>query len=155
MGVTRRTAATLVAATAVLAGCTGTGQGPGADATSATDAAPQGSEQPGRPSPSASGAASAVPATPAPIEVVGEHRPTVSWPAVDGAATYRLTVLQDEGRTWAWEGATTEVVLGGGEQDGDGHGFRLRSDAVVSVSAHGPDGEVLRFDQVRVAAPRD
>lgn len=79
-------------------------------------------------------------------------RPVVRWPAVDGAVTYRLTVAQDDGPPWAWEGDTTEVVLGGGSGEG-GRGFRLTSAAVVTVTAHGEDGAALRLDQVRVDRP--
>lgn len=89
------------------------------------------------------------------VEVVGDARPTIRWPAVDGAASYRVTVLQDDGPAWAWEGEQTEVVLGGGDQDGGGLGFRLTSSAVVTVTAHGVDGAVLRLDQRRVDAPQE
>lgn len=99
-----------------------------------------------------------VASTPTPessLEVAGDAQPTISWPAVDGAATYRVTVLQDEGPAWAWEGAATEVVLGGGDQDGGGRGFRLTSGAVLTVTAHGADGEVLRLDQRRLDRPEE
>jgi hypothetical protein len=151
MGAIGRLTALAVAA-AVAAGCAEagpTGAGAPADAPSASPAVSPSS------SPSTEGPSTAAPADPAPIEVAGTRRPTVSWPAVADAATYRVTVLQDDGPTWAWEGSATEVVLGGGEQDGDGRGFRLRSAAVVSVTAHGPDGAVLRFDQVRIPAQTD
>jgi hypothetical protein len=41
-------------------------------------------------------------------------RPTFSWEAVPGAASYLLAVLSaDDVPLWAWTGTTTEVVLGG------------------------------------------
>jgi hypothetical protein len=44
-----------------------------------------------------------------------EAGPVFSWEAVDGAAAYRLVVLDGDGRAyWAWRGTGTEVALGGG-----------------------------------------
>lgn len=92
--------------------------------------------------------------TAAALSIEGGQRPTVAWAAVDGASSYRLTVLADVGQPWAWEGTDTSVTLGGGQQDGEGLGFRLTSAAVITVTAHGADGVVLRLDQVRVEAPQ-
>jgi hypothetical protein len=46
-----------------------------------------------------------------------EAGPVFSWEPVDGAATYRLVVLDGDGRAyWAWEGPDTTVALGGGTE---------------------------------------
>ena len=46
----------------------------------------------------------------------GDH-PTFRWAAVNGASTYLLAILTAEHvPVWAWQGAVTEVVLGGWDQ---------------------------------------
>ena len=45
-------------------------------------------------------------------------RPLFAWAAVNGAARYSLLVLGDDGAAyWAWEGAETQVHLGGGTDE--------------------------------------
>lgn len=41
-------------------------------------------------------------------------RPLLSWSAVDGAALYRVVVVDGDGAPyWAWSGSDTEVFVGG------------------------------------------
>lgn len=80
------------------------------------------------------------------IEASGEARPRLSWDAVDGAVAYRVTVLQQEGPPWAWEGEATRVIVGGGEiEDRVGPGFELTGPATVTVYPLDADGMPLGF----------
>ncbi len=43
----------------------------------------------------------------------GGQRPTLTWGAVEGAASYSVTVVEQDGDPyWAWEGAETTVRFG-------------------------------------------
>lgn len=85
------------------------------------------------------------------IEVSGETRPTLSWNAVDGAAAYRVTVVQQDGPPWAWEGVATRVVVGGGEtEDRVGPGFELTGSATATVYPLDADGTPLGFRSVEL-----
>lgn len=86
-------------------------------------------------------------------DVTGATRPTVSWQAVPGAVEYRIAVAQPSGHSWAWSGAETQVVLGGGTQDGEGLGFRLTGEATLFVAAVDASGTVLEFTRYTVPAP--
>lgn len=80
----------------------------------------------------------------------GGTRPEVSWAAMDGAATYRVTVVAaDGGPPWAWEGSATSVALGG-RTDERGIGFRLVGDAVLTVLGVDADGGVVGFQAYRL-----
>jgi len=80
----------------------------------------------------------------------GGTRPEVSWDAMDGAATYRVTVVAaDGGPPWAWEGSATSVALGG-RTDERGIGFRLVGDAVLTVLGVDADGGVVGFQAYRL-----
>lgn len=52
-----------------------------------------------------------------PLEAEPGTVPRFEWSEVDGAVTYRLVVLGQDGPIWAWEGEGTSVNLGGLEID--------------------------------------
>jgi hypothetical protein len=50
----------------------------------------------------------------APATTDAGERPTFMWETVEGAASYALAVLTNAGEPlWAWQGAATEIILGG------------------------------------------
>lgn len=68
-----------------------------------------------------------------PVEV--GTQPELAWEAFDGAARYRLVVLDGEGLPyWAWSGEDTSVFLGGGESS-DGVGPSVGAGFTWSVIA--------------------
>lgn len=138
-------AALALAAAILLAGCTGPA-----------------TEDPSPASPIASPDAP----PPSPVDAVGEafaggiaatetggSRPQLSWPDVEGAALYRVAIVQDDGPGWAWSGAESTVVLGGGEEGRVGPGFALSSPGVAYVLAVDADGAILDTGVTPLAGP--
>jgi len=74
-----------------------------------------------------------------------ELRPLLSWSAFDGAARYSVLVFDGDGAAyWAWEGADTQVHLGGGTDEPlpDGsEGPTTERAATWFVVAHDDGGE--------------
>lgn len=137
----RRSGWTALALLAVLgAGCTSTPPEP---------AGPTGGPAPTTVEPAPSPVATVLPTA----EVAGAFRPTVRWPAVPGAVEYRIAVAQTGGNSWAWSGADTQVVLGGGAQDRDGLGFRLTGEATLFVAAVDAAGTVLEVARYTIPTP--
>lgn len=83
----------------------------------------------------------------------GGSRPQLSWPEVEGAALYRVAVVQDDGPGWAWSGGESRVVLGGGAEGRVGPGFALSSPGTAYVIAVSADGAVLDTGVVALAGP--
>lgn len=75
-----------------------------------------------------------------PTEGVGE-RPDLAWESVDGASTYRVTVLTSDGSFyWGWLGSETSVPLGGFPRLVDGAtGPRVASGMTWTVVAYDAD----------------
>lgn len=164
----RRTSLAIVAFVALAAGCSsGSDETLSADATatpgSATTEAPvQLADDPSPADESDSGSDDTVPettdASPAsqpllveggpPIELLTSpapvgSQPEMAWSAVDGAATYRVVVLDGDGAPyWAWSGPETTVFLGGGES-GDGAGPSVGAGFTWSVTAFDADRAFL------------
>lgn len=138
-------AALALAAAILLTGCTGPAD---------EDASPTASASPssGPDAPSTSSADAAFSGDIAATES-GGARPELSWPSVPGAAQYRVAVVQDDGPGWAWSGAETSVVLGGGAEGRVGPGFALRSPGKAYVMALDADGTVLDTGLVPLAGP--
>ena len=123
--------AALVLAIALLAGCS-------APANPADPPAPPGAST-AAPADALSGAF----AGDIDVRTVDGSRPALSWPEVEGAARYRVTVVQTDGPTWAWSGPDAAVVLGGGAEGREGPGFALTSAATAYIAAFDADGAVL------------
>ena len=90
-----------------------------------------------------------------PLEGAGEV-PTFEWEPVEGAATYRLAVLNGDGEAvWSWEGESTEVALGGLSVDRpEGEpGPVITAGSSWSVAALDADGHVLALSVLRPVSP--
>ena len=87
-------------------------------------------------------------------EGVGEV-PTFEWSPVEGAAAYRLVVVDaDGGAVWAWEGAATSVALGGVPNRPVGaEGPVLSPGSSWSVSALDAEGHVIAVSVLRPVSP--
>lgn len=83
--------------------------------------------------------------------------PRFRWSAVDGADLYRIAVLDESGPVWAWEVDTTEVRLGGIEDEpSEGYGgIRLEGPAWWSVTAITEAGEIVAMSDLRAVSPDD
>ena len=81
--------------------------------------------------------------------------PIFEWQAVEGAATYRLAALdEDGGVVWAWEGEGTSVPLGGVADRPEGEpGPVLEGAGSWSVVAVDREGRVLAVSEIRSVAP--
>jgi hypothetical protein len=79
--------------------------------------------------------------------------PVFAWTAVDGAATYRLTVLGPDGPRWGWEGPETSIRYGA-VADGQ-RGPVIVPGSWWSVAALAADGELLAASDLRPVSPTD
>jgi hypothetical protein len=132
---TRRTIAAVALAITALAGCGGGGDDADepADETTTTGAE----------------AAASEPAIPG-LELLDAEpvddalRPLLSWSPFDGASRYSVLVLDADGAAvWAWEGADTQVHLGGGTDEplpDDVEGPTTERAATWFVVAHDAEG---------------
>jgi hypothetical protein len=79
--------------------------------------------------------------------------PIFSWGAIDGATTYRLTVLGPDGPRWGWEGPDTSIRYGAVEAG-------QRGPVIVpgswwSVAAVDAAGDILATSDLRPVSPTD
>ena len=80
-------------------------------------------------------------------------RPLLSWPAVDGAAEYHVTVFAADGSAhWSWSGTSTEVNVGG-VADADGAGVFVFEPMTWVVMAAGAVGDVLGLSEPGALSP--
>ena len=82
--------------------------------------------------------------------------PSFEWTAVEGAATYRLVVLDADSKpVWSWEGKETTVNLGGlpGERPADISGPVITPGSSWSVAAFGADGKPVAVSVIRPVSP--
>ncbi len=83
-----------------------------------------------------------------PIELLtpppaADTQPELTWGPIDGAATYRVVILDADGAPyWSWSGAETAVFLGGGESS-DGAGPSVAAGFTWTVTAFDADGDFL------------
>lgn len=92
----------------------------------------------------------------APAETGAGEVPTFEWEAVDGAARYRLVVLDGSGAMlWAWNGAETKVNLGGVSDDRPegAAGPVIDAGSTWSVVAFDADGNPLAASSLRPVSP--
>lgn len=146
----RRRAFLALVAGLLLAACTGGGSGDG----NSGGGGGSGGGAVGSPI-AAPGLDAAVELVAPPTEGAGEV-PTFEWKAAQGAASYRLVVLDpDGGPTWAWEGAETTVNLGGlpGERPTGEGGPVIVAGSSWSVAALDPDGHVVAVSVSRPVSP--
>ena len=88
--------------------------------------------------------------------VVHEESGVFSWVAVDGAASYALAVVTTEDEPlWAWQGAETEVILGGWSTPPPAEAFGplLLGDANWFVVAFDAAGQPIANSVIRPVAP--
>ncbi|MGH2677634.1 MAG: hypothetical protein ACRDHB_04655 [Actinomycetota bacterium] len=90
-----------------------------------------------------------------PVEERAGEVPTFEWRRVDGAAVYRLAVLNADGAViWAWQGSETSVVLGGVEGRPEGEtGPVLTRGSTWSVLAVDGQGRVVGVSEIRPVSP--
>jgi hypothetical protein len=92
----------------------------------------------------------------APATTGAGERPTFSWTAADGAASYALAVVTtgDE-PLWAWQGAATEVILGGWSTPPPAEAFGplLLGEATWFVVAFDAEGRPIANSVIRPVAP--
>jgi hypothetical protein len=82
--------------------------------------------------------------------------PEFSWEAVDGAASYRLSVLGPDRPLWAWSGTGTTVSLGLREGPSEAvPGLELPPGSWWSVAALDDDGQVVAVSALRSVSPED
>jgi hypothetical protein len=89
-----------------------------------------------------------------PEEGAGEI-PTFAWEPVEGAASYRLGILDARGNPiWSWEGSETSVVLGGvsGRQPEEG-GPLITPGSRWSVIAYDGAGSTIAVSEIRPVSP--
>lgn len=82
--------------------------------------------------------------------------PSFEWEAVDGAARYRLVVLDGSGEPlWSWNGAETKVNLGGlpGERPEGVSGPVIAADSTWSVVAFDAEGNAIAASNLRPVSP--
>lgn len=82
--------------------------------------------------------------------------PGFEWAPVDGAARYRLVVLDGSGKMlWAWNGADTKVNLGGlpeARPEGVG-GPLINAGSSWSVIAFDASGNAIAASNIRAVSP--
>jgi len=102
----------------------------------------------------APGVEATVELTAPPEEGAGEV-PTFEWSGVEGAAGYRLAVLNADGEVlWAWEGEETSIPLGAVADRPEGtYGPVLTPGSTWSVVALDPTGAVVAVSGVRPVSP--
>jgi hypothetical protein len=83
--------------------------------------------------------------------------PVFSWRPVDGAASYRISVLGQQGPIWAWLGDNTEVRMGGldAEPAPGAGGILLTEPAYWTVAALTEDGRVIALSGLSPVSPDD
>jgi hypothetical protein len=82
--------------------------------------------------------------------------PEFSWEAVDGAASYRLSILGPDRPLWAWSGTDTTVSLGLREGPSEAvPGLELLPGSWWSVAALDDDGEIVAVSALRSVSPED
>ena len=70
-------------------------------------------------------------------------RPLLAWEAIEGADLYQVVVLGADGEPyWAWSGTETEIHVGGNPEP-QALGAWVHESMTWTVSAHGPEGQVL------------
>lgn len=82
--------------------------------------------------------------------------PTFEWEVVDGAARYRLVVLDGNGDIlWAWNGSETKVNLGGlpGERPEGVSGPIISAGSSWSVIALDDNGKTIATSSSRFVSP--
>lgn len=82
--------------------------------------------------------------------------PHFEWRAVDGAASYRLFILDGAGAPlWAWQGPETSVWMGGtSRQRREGEaGPSIVAGSTWTIAALDAEDHVLAISEVRPVAP--
>ena len=91
-----------------------------------------------------------------PATAAAGNRPTFRWAAVDGATTYLLAIIDSANQpVWAWQGAATEVVLGGWDETppDDAPGPLITGPGQWFVVAVGADGAPIATSVLRPITP--
>ena len=92
----------------------------------------------------------------APATTAAGNRPTFQWAAVEGATSYLLAILDAANNpVWAWQGAATQVILGGWDQTppDDAPGPLITAPGQWFVVAVGADGVPIANSVLRPITP--
>jgi hypothetical protein len=91
-----------------------------------------------------------------PATTAAGNRPAFRWTAVQGATSYLLAILDAANEpVWAWQGAATEVILGGWDQPppDDAPGPLITGPGQWFVVAVGADGVPIANSLLRPITP--
>jgi hypothetical protein len=91
----------------------------------------------------------------APATTGAGERPAFRWDPVDGATSYAVAVITANEPLWAWQGTTTEVILGGWgtPPPAEAFGPLLLGDADWFVVAFDAGGRPIANSVIRPVAP--
>ena len=80
-------------------------------------------------------------------------RPLLAWESIDGATLYIVVVLGANGDPyWAWSGTETAINVGGIDEP-EALGAWVHESMTWTVSAQGPEGEVLALSSAAPLEP--
>jgi hypothetical protein len=83
-------------------------------------------------------------------------KPLLKWESVTSANRYQLIVFDETGESyWAWEGAETQIYMGGTDTQppDDSSGPSISAGYSWSVVAYGADGKVIAASELRSISP--
>ena len=86
----------------------------------------------------------------------GGEFPLFAWEPVSGAERYQLVVFDEAGEPyWAWEGAQTQVYMGGAESQppADSSGPVISAGYTWAVVSYDASGQVLASSELRPISP--
>lgn len=89
------------------------------------------------------------------VQNVGE-KPLFAWESIPGANRYHLIVFDETGEPyWAWEGAQTQVYMGGSETQppADSDGPLVGAGYAWTVVAYDANGKILASSELRSISP--
>ena len=89
------------------------------------------------------------------VQGVGE-KPLFVWESVSGANRYQLIVFDETGEPyWAWEGAQTQVYMGGSESQppADSGGPAIGASYSWAVVAYDANGQIMASSELRPISP--
>ena len=86
----------------------------------------------------------------------GGEMPLFAWGPVAGADRYQVVVFDEAGEPyWAWEGAQTQVYMGGAESQppADSSGPVVGAGYTWAVVAYDANGQILASSELRFISP--
>jgi hypothetical protein len=86
----------------------------------------------------------------------GGEKPSLAWESIPGADRYQLVVFDEAGEPyWAWEGAQTQVYMGGSESQppADSSGPVVGVGYSWAVVAYDANGQITASSELRPVSP--